>query len=58
MKEAFSSVKTRGVMRQMRCHLPYILRRHRSFGFSLPGALLLLLPTALYMRYRHKCCYQ
>ena len=56
--EAFSSVKTRGVMRQMRCHLPYILRRHRSFGFSLPGALLLLLPTALYMRYRHKCCYQ
>lgn len=52
--EAFCSKKTCGVMCQMRRHLPYILCHHRSFGFSLPGTLLLLLPTTLYMRYRHR----
>ena len=50
--EAHSNPKTRSVLRQMRLCLPYILRRHRSFGFSVLGVLQLLLPTPLYMRYR------
>ena len=49
----FSDKRTQSVIRYMRRHLLYALSVHREIGFSIMGCLMLLLPTPLYMRYRH-----
>ena len=49
----FSDKRTRNVLRYMRRHIFYALSVHREIGFSIMGCLMLLLPTPLYMRYRH-----
>lgn len=46
--------RTRSVIRYMRRHILYALSVHRQIGFSLAGCLMLLLPTTVYMRYRHR----
>ena len=49
----FSDKRTQSVIRYMRRHILYALSVHREIGFSIMGCLMLLLPTPLYMRYRH-----
>ena len=49
----YNDKRTRSVIRYMRRHLLYALSVHRHIGFSLIGCLMLLLPTSLYMSYRH-----
>ena len=49
----FSDKRTRNVIQYMRRHILYALSVHREIGFSIMGCLMLLLPTPLYMRYRH-----
>ena len=50
----YSDRRTRGVLRYMRRHILYALSVHRQVGFSIPGCLMLLLPSSIYMRYRKR----
>ena len=45
--------RTKSVLRYMRRHLIYAMSVHSAIGFSILGCLMLLLPSSLYMRYRH-----
>lgn len=49
----YKDKRTKSVVRYLRHHLLYALSVHRQIGFSILGCLLLLLPTPLYMHYRH-----
>ena len=46
--------RTKKVINYMRSHIFYALTVHRQIGFSIAGCLMLLLPTSLYMSYRHR----
>ena len=49
----YRDMRTKSVLRYMRSHLFYAMSVHRAIGFSISGCLMLLLPSSLYMRYRH-----
>lgn len=49
----FHDKRTKQVIHYMRRHFFYLMSHHRQIGFSPVGCLMLLMPTRLYMKYRH-----